>query len=338
MCAKNVSMQDIANKLGISKVSVSKALNNQIGISDSLKTRIVGTASELGYVNKHSNAIANNIKLAFIISKVFFIDNENFYTLIYYYLNKTCYLHNIELTLYVINSSDQEKIILPPNLNNHTFSALFVAGELSKEYLSAIEKVNLPTITIDYYNPNYSFDAIATNNFFIGSLATTYLINNGHRKIGFVGYNKYSSNITDRFFGFQKALLSNGIEYNENWNIINHDPATGYYTFDFKLPDDLPTAFVCHCDTAAYYLIQKLKASNIMVPDDISIISFDNTAISVTSNPKITTIDIDKKVFAREAYNQIMLRLQNPGMPPKLISINTSMIVRETVKNLNSVT
>ena len=89
MANGKVTMQMIADKLGVTKVSVSKALNNQPGISDKLRTEINKAALELGY-NKHMIHKRASNNFAFVVPKRFFLENENFYTTIYYYLNKQC--------------------------------------------------------------------------------------------------------------------------------------------------------------------------------------------------------------------------------------------------------
>lgn len=329
-----VTMQNIADKLGITKVSVSKALNNQPGISDELKKKILEVANDLGYFNEKKNQSTKMDKFAFLVPKRFFLENENFYTTIYYYLNKECLQKNITLSLFVVNSEEEKNLSIPPMLNKENFDGLFLAGEIDEAYLHAVANINLPMVSIDFYKPHMQIDCIITDNFYISYSATIYLIENGHTKIGFIGNPKQTSSIMDRFFGYQKALSTYNLKYLEQWNITNNDPLTGYYFLDFELPSNLPTAFVCHCDMAAYFLLQKLQGAGLSVPDDVSLISFDNTEMSKFCNPPLTTIDINKREFATKGFEQMITRIQNPDLSPQRIYINTETIIRGSVKNI----
>lgn len=335
MKSSKVTMQNIADKLGISKVSVSKAIRNQPDIGEDLKRKILQTANEMGYFNERQSLVSKIERFAFLVPKRFFLENENFYTTIYYYLNKKCLNNNLNLSLFVINSAEEKDLTIPAALNNLNIGGLLLAGEIDEAYLFALSNLNIPMLSIDFYKPHLQIDCILTDNFYISYSATTHLIDKGHRKIGFVGNPKQTSSIMDRYFGFQKALAFNNLSFSEDWNIINNDPISGRYTLDFSLPEELPTAFVCHCDMAAYFLIQKLLGMGLNVPDDVSIVSFDNTEISRTCSPKLTTVDINKKDFAYMAFDQMMKRVQCPELPPQRIFINAEFIERQSVKNRN---
>ena len=333
---KKISMQVIADKLGITKVSVSKVLNNQPGVGDELRRKVIETAQELGYLNDKKSTADRLNRFAFIVPKRFFLENENFYTTIYYYLNKECLANKIDLSLFVINLSEEKKLLIPPSLNKDNYDGVFLGGEIDEAYLFALANLNIPTVSIDFYKPNMNIDCILTDNFYISYSATTYLLENGHRKVGFVGDPRQTSSIMDRFFGFQKALAQYNLPYSDAWNIVNNDPATGLYYLDFELPSDLPSAFICHCDMAAYFLMQKLQSKGFIIPEDISIVSFDNTEMSKICNPPLTTIEINKKEFAIKAFQQMLERIEHKDLPPQRIYIHTEMIKRNSVKTLTS--
>jgi len=334
MKSKKITLQTIADALGISKVTVFKALNNHPGVSKQLKERIFQTASELGY-SRETNKISFDLnKLAFIVPKRFFIANETFYTTIYHHLNELCIHANVILTLFVIENDQESTALLPLISTKDQYNGIFIAGEISDLYLSILLDLKLPTVLIDFYKPYLDLDCVITDNFYIGYYVTNYLLEAGHREIGFLGNPIYPSSITDRYFGYRKALASHNIEFNNNLSTINHDPVTGLYHLDCILPEHLPTAYVCHCDMAAYFLVQKLNSKNIRVPEDISIISFDNTDISVSTNPQLTSMDINKKEFATKAYEQMLSRIKDPTATPQRIYIQTNLVERSSIINI----
>ena len=327
-----ISMQTIADYLNISKVTVYKALNNQQYVSEELRKKIIQTANDLGYLKTTSkNQVLNN-NLAFIVPKRYFLESDNFYTTIFYYLNKACHNDGLVLTLYIINTEDENNCTIPNISSLKECDGIFIAGEMKDKYISYIGELGLPILLIDFNKPDLNFDCVIADNFFNGYIATNYLIEKGHTDIGFVGIPSQTSNISDRFFGYQKALASNNLNYNPDWQLANNHHTTGVYSLDTVLPDVLPTAFVCHCDRSAYFLIQRLNMENIKVPEDISVISFDNTELAENSTPKLTTIDINTKIIAEKSYAQLRNRIENSSIPQQRIYIPCRIVERDTVR------
>ncbi|WP_343247290.1 LacI family DNA-binding transcriptional regulator [Diplocloster hominis] len=332
-----VTMQQIADKLGISKVSVSKAINNQEGISQELRKKILSVAVEMGYMpkKKFTTADKQDYKLAFFTPKRYFFENENFYSQIFYYLNKECSDAHYTLSVFIINAEDEHAGILPSIYLNDDFDGVFVGGEMESSYIQNLLRFQKPVILIDFYKPGLDLDCILVDNFYIGYEATTYLIQNGHTRIGFVGNIEQASSIADRFYGYQKALAENQLTYSKEWNIVNNEPLTGLYTENISLPGEMPTAFLCYCDMAAFYLIKTLSSRNLHVPQDISIISFDNTEISKSSIPPLTTVDISKKQLANHAFQQMLLRLDNPDSNTQRVIVSTKLVIRSSVRHIS---
>ncbi len=327
-----ISMQTIADYLNISKVTVYKALNNQQYVSDELRKKIIQTAKELGYLKTANKNQALNNSLAFIVPKRFFLENDNFYTTIFYYLNKACHNDGLILSLYVINNEDESNCTIPNISSLNECDGIFIAGEMKDKYINSIGELGLPILLIDFNKPDLNYDTVIVDNFFNGYTATNYLIEKGHTNIGFVGIPSQTSNISDRFFGYQKALVSNNLNYNPAWHLANNNHITGVYSLETVLPKVLPTAFVCHCDRSAYFLIQRLNMENIKVPEDISIISFDNTDLAENSTPKLTTIDINTKVIAERSYAQLRSRIDNSNLLQQRIYIPCRIVERDSVR------
>lgn len=333
--AKKVTMQKIADKIGVTKVSVSKAINNQQGISDNLREQILAIAKQMGYTKLKNEEEKKNYSFAVVSPKRFFLEDETFYTTIYYYLNKRCMEKNYTVSCFVINDKEEISGLIPSQLLTSNFDGIFIAGEFKRDYLKKIESLNGTKIAIDFYMLGITMDSVVIDNYDTGLEVTSYLIQRGHKKIGFVGNIKHTSSICDRYFGYSKAMKINNIPINEEWHISNNDTHTGVYTLDFQLPEDMPTAFVCHCDKAAFTLMQKLELCGIKVPDDVSVISFDNTSICDLVTPKLTSVDIDRKQIAIYSLEQMIYRLNHPHSLPKKIYLGSKLIERESVKDIN---
>jgi len=288
-------MQNIADKLGTTKVSVSKALGGQPGVSDALRKKIVDTASEMGYALPKTD---EKKSFLFVVAKRFFLETEAFYNETFYYLNKICIERGCQLTPVVLNQRSEANPTWP--IHPDSFDGIFLAGELSDPYIKMLREHPVPTVAVDFYKPYLNVDYVLIDNFYLGYYATVYLIDKGHTDIGFVGNINQTSSINDRYFGYLKALQNNNLQHQSKWVFPNNDPVTGLYEIDINFPEPLPTAMVCHCDMAAYFLTNSLKKIGKTVPQDISLISFDNTELSVASD--LTSMDINRREIAETAF------------------------------------
>ncbi|HCS72287.1 MAG TPA: hypothetical protein DIW17_00230 [Clostridiales bacterium] len=332
--SKKVTMQDIANIVGVSKVSVSKAMNNQPGISDKLREQILSVAENLGYAKAVNDNNKEDYQLAFICPKRFFLEDETFYTTIYYYLNKTCMEKGYTVTCFVISDYLETNCIIPTQLATVNFDGIFIAGELRDKYLSKIVKLKGEKIAIDFYKFGASMDSIIVDNYDTSFKVTRYLIDRGHKEIGFVGNISHTSSICDRYFGYAKAMRLNHLPIIDDWHIQDINSLTGEYTQNFRLPSKMPTAFVCHCDKAAFTLMQKLEKNGMKVPEQVSLISFDNTSICDLTTPKLTSVDIDRKQLALYSLNQMIYRLTHPSSSPHKLYLGSTLVERGSVRPL----
>ena len=322
MSAK-VTMQDIADKLGITKVSVSKALGNKPGVSEALRKTIVEAASQMGYVIQNQSEKKNFL---FIVPKRFFLETESFYSEIFYYLNKFCIENRHQLTPIVLNERTEAMAEWP--IYPDSFDGIYLVGDIADGYVRMLAGRPVPTVAVDFYKPFLDVDYVLIDNFYLGYHATNFLIANGHKEIGFIGNINQTSSINDRYFGFQKALQNNGLRHELEWVFANNDPATGLYDIDIVFPKTLPTAFVCHCDMAAFFLTNSLKKIGKTVPDDVSLISFDNTELSSASD--LTSMDINRKEVAETAF----YAMESINSTRRRYYISTQLVKRASVRRV----
>ena len=334
MRTKRVSMQSIADTLGVSKVTVFKALNNQPGISRSLSKKIHETADSLGYLDKYTQNNVAAASFAFVTPKRFFVEHEMFYTSIYLQVNKRCVNDNRQLGLFVIEPCEEAKCVLPEALNRGVYSGIFVGGEMSEAYLESLTNLDIPIVVIDHFTSKIHCDMVLVDNYSSGFMLTQYLINRGHCKIGFVGQINGTHNIADRYFGYRKALLFANLPYMDSWIVVNQNPDNQIYHLNFAIPDELPTAFVCHCDNAAYFMMQKLTLAGYTVPDDVSLVAFDNTDLAQNIRPALTTVENSRIAFANRGYETMLKRMTRPDASPYRITLHTPIIERDSVRSL----
>lgn len=331
---KKITLETIAQEVGVSKVAVHKALNHKSGVSEELRQRIITTATELGYskVKKHQY---DQLNLIYAINKSFFLtSSEQFYTSIYYYLTVECEKINSNLKIVFLDSdqSDVTTLLQTIESSKERIDGIFVAGEVRRRFIESMNATELPVIYIDYYSPLYNNSYIHLDNFHLSYRLTQYLIDKGHRDIGFVGDIRTTAAIADRYFGYRKALTANHLTFNETWHI--NENIEHLNDINGTLPENLPTSFVCHCDPAAYKMYVALNLRDLHIPNDVSIVSFDNTALSENVIPRLTSAGCDKEVIAKKSM-QAMLEVVND--PNKVINVPLKPVfaIRDSVKDLN---
>lgn len=331
----NITMKDIANKLDISTVTVSKALSDKSGVSDSLRKKIKDTAEEMGY---RCNIIAKGMKegitynIGVIVAQRYMDAGNSFYFAMYNNIVKHLGQHNYYAILEIIPKSSEKNLVLPNMILDKRVDAIIVLGQMEENYISIISKKEMPTIFLDFYDRNFDMDSVIGDNIYGAYTITNYLIDKGHKDIGYVG-NIYSNrSILDRYLGYTKTLIENNIEVNKEWIINDRDSNGRFYEFD--LPKKLPTAFVCNCDETAYYFIRFLEKKDIKVPDDISIVGFDNYIHAKICKPGITTIQVDTDKMSKEVVYNILNKINDRSYRFGKKVVSGTIVIRDSVKSL----
>lgn len=329
----NIGMNEIAKMFGVSKVTISKALNDKEGVSEDLRREIKAKAEELGYrINSAARCLKNNrnYNIGVLIPARFVGTNDSYYFGAYAKLVVKFKEIGYSVILEILEDVDEQNLNYPEMYVNHKIDGLIIMGQLSNEYLKKFEDFDIAVVFFDFYSNNSTVDNIVVDNYYSGFELTDYLIKRGHKEIGFVGSLFSTSSIQDRFLGFYRALLGNNISYNECYHIEDRNKEG--HLIDLVLPQKMPTAFVCNNDQGAYELIKLLKKNGYNVPNDISVVAFDNTIYSSLSLPKITTIDTNLDEMVNVASKVILKKITNPNKVYNRILVKTTLIIRDSVK------
>lgn len=336
MKKKTVTMSDIAKTMDISTVTVSKALGDKEGVSEELREKIKLKANEMGYrFNYTSKAVKEGFtyNISIVVAKHFISDASAFYWVIYRHIVELLQKQNYYGILDVVSEHDEEESLVPNSVSDKKVDGIIVLGQFTDKYVNALMALDEPVVFLDFYSSDSQTDTILSDSFFGSYMLTSYLISQGHRKIGFLGTISSTSSIQDRYLGYYKALLEKHIQLNHDW-IIDDRGVEGTSYLKFNLPDYLPTAFVCNCDEAAYTLLNQLKNVGYNVPEDISIVGYDNHIYSTIATPRITTIDVDSKRMSYEAVETVIKKIRDRNYRRGRILVTGKLIQRDSVKKI----
>ena len=341
MTKKSVTMSDIAKVMNVSTVTVSKALGDRDGVSVELRERIKQKATEMGYrvhAGSHGAKDGLTCNIGIIVAKHFISDASSFYWIVYRNIVELLQNQNYYGMLEVVDNksmTDPNAVEEVPNtVLDHKVDGLIVLGQLSEDYIDRLMQHNLPTVFLDFYGSRDDVDSVLSDSFYGAYMLTSHLIENGHRRIGFLGSISSTSSIQDRYLGYYKALLENRIPLRQDWVIADRSNESDIFP-EFTLPNDMPTAFVCNCDETAYKLVNQLKAAGYSIPDDISVVGYDNHIYSTICNPRLTTIDVNSRVMSTEAVDIILHKIRDGNYRRGRTLVTGKLVRRGSVKNLN---
>lgn len=337
--AKAVKMADIAKVMGVSTVTVSKALSDQKGVSEELRAKIKKQAEEMGYKTASTlyreRAKQNeSYTIGVIVSDRFLDKYESFYWKLYQEVATAAVQKGCFTMLEVLLAEDEENLNLPKLVQERKTDGLVIIGLLRDNYLKELmARVEIPVIFLDFHDKNDICDAVISNSYYGMYVMTNYLFNMGHRDIAFVGNVLFTESITDRYFGYVKSLYEHGIEVNPKWILHDRNPQTGRSDCDFEmeLPDKMPTAFVCNNDVAAAMLVRKLEQEGYRVPRDISVVGYDNYQPPGLCDVRITTYEVDMKEMAKHTIKKMIRKISNENYKPGVTVVNGKIIYKESV-------
>lgn len=308
--AKAVKMQDMAEKLGVSTMTISKALSGKPGVSEATRDKIKKLAVEMGYIapGVERDELRKSYNIGVILTEYHAEQYAAFSWKLYQSLSTSAVRKNCFVMLEIISSEDEKNLELPRLIRERKIDGLLVLGSMGSDYLKMLAaKESIPVIYVDFYDNCVHEDCVVSNSFYGSYAITNYLFEKGHSRIGFVGTLFSTKSITDRFMGYEKAMIEHGEKVREEWIIPDREARNCYEKI--TLPMEMPTAFVCNCDITASKLIRSLHEKGYQVPGDISVVGYDDFLYPGLCDVEITTYGVDMGHMARTTIQVMLKRL-----------------------------
>ena len=291
-----VTMRDLGKRLGVSAVTVSKALAGKSGVSEEMRQKIISLANDLGYVNPNASPVSRGLDVGILIPDHFF-SPDSYYAMLCKELVQTLTEAGHFGLLELYTRDMQRDMLLPNLLRSRRVDALVLLGQPDQAYAEQLTKQPLPVICMDFTAPGIRADAVVGDS--TGGMAalTRHLIDRGHRDIAFFGAVQATSSIMERYLGYVSAMLTAGLPIRADDLIPDRDAAADL--LPLTLPEKRPTALVCNCDWAARWAIGQLKQQGLRVPEDISVVGFDDFSYAPVEAPALTTYRVNREVMCR---------------------------------------
>lgn len=336
--SKKITMSDIAAEFGISTVTVSKAMSGQKGVSEEMRQKIMEYAEEQGYQKSSSAKRAENYKIGVLIGGRYVSNIDSFYSRMYQIFSAKAAKFGSFTMLEIVSDEDEKNLAFPKLIGDANVDAVVIIGALNEDYLNMLdEKMGLPIFYMDFTDRKHLKDSVISGSYYGSYILTNYLFDRGHKDIGYVGTVLSTPSITDRYLGYMRAMMEHGIEINKEWVLddraINNDKVDLESNIVFP-KGKLPTAFVCNCDLTASKFMQYLKLKGYRVPEDISLVGYDDFLFADGSSCGLTTYKVDMEEMVRRTLKRIMHVLNGEKYRGGLSIVEGYLVERDSVKKL----
>jgi LacI family transcriptional regulator len=309
-------IQDIAKLVGLSPATVSMVLNNRPGFSEETRTRVLAAAKELNYQNTPSKRAASDTgeSLPFVVYKRHgeVIGETPFFSRLIESVESEAKRNGYHLSVHYLRAQDDSLAKSLSSITAHSNVGLLALGtEMILEDAEILVKTGIPFVLIDNAMIGVSCNKVLIDNQQGAYVAVNRFYESGHRKIGYLHSSVWINNFEEREAGFRFALHKHGLECRPEWMArIGSRSETAYQEMLSFLDsaNSLPTAFFADNDIIAIGAIRALKERGYRVPDDISVIGFDDMPYCTMLTPNLSTMRVNTGLLGSIAVRTLLDR------------------------------
>ncbi|HEX7561016.1 MAG TPA: LacI family DNA-binding transcriptional regulator [Candidatus Humimicrobiaceae bacterium] len=334
---KKTSIKDIARESGVAISTVSHVINNTKFVAEGTREKVMKAINELHY---RPNLIARGLRtkstrtIGLLLPDI----SQPFFAQVVKGIEAVARLRNYTLIMgCAFYDIEEEKRQLNSMLDQNTDGIIFFCGYDSYDHIKQVHDSNIPVLVLDREIDDKGIPSVLVDNFAAMEKAVQYLYDLGHRKIGYITFPfENQTTIRRRYEGYCSALKKNGLKYNPDFVIIDdqmrlQELKGTYAVIKQKVEEKkIPTAIITLADFLAIGAMKAVKEFGLAVPDDISIMGFNDEMICAFSDPPLTTVKQPKKLMGETAANLLIDIIERKKIENKNIILDTEIVKRET--------
>lgn len=328
-------MKEIARQLGVSPSTVSLVLNNKPGVSDATRARILASLKESGYnVDGMLRGGISLLRLIIYKKRGLVVSDTPFFSELIEGIHQEARKCGSDLAITYLSDTEmkQKNAELPGQTPGE--GIILLATEMDRQDLRPFIAGKCRLVVLDSRFPEESVDTVVIDNFQGACAAAEYLIRCGHRHIGYLGGSLRIHNFDERAQGFREALRQAGLPAEEAYTVSVEPTPEGAYrdcSRLFRGPAGLPSAFFADNDIIAAGAVKALREAGVRVPEDVSVIGFDDMPFCTVTDPALTTMRVFKKKMGVMAVRRLLEAARDGDGVSCRIAIDTELIVRDSV-------
>ena len=346
--ANKVTLQDIADALGVSRNTVSKAINNTGVLAESTRQKVLEKAIEMGYKQfSYANSISDIKNPSISRTKASgeialftgnFLSNSHFASTMLDKFQHEISLLGYSLTMHRVDENNVADLSLPISFRPDNTKAIVCIEMFNQSFCETLCNMSIPVLMIDapvasYWRP-LNADILLMDNFTSIYTVINDMSKKGISKIGFVGQVTHCRSFYERFMAFREALYVNNLSFDEKYcltEVHSHDKDYKEYLYKaLEKMEELPEMFICANDFVALDLLYGLKKLNVECPRDIKLFGFDDSPESKIMTPSLSTSHIHSQIIGYSAANLVVSRIEQPDLNYRITYTETDLIYRES--------
>ncbi|KOY22487.1 transcriptional regulator [Vibrio parahaemolyticus] len=333
------TMKDIAKLAGVSTSTVSHVINKTRFVSEEISERVNNAAKELNYYAPSALARSLKVNRTKTIGMLVTTSTNPFFGEVVKGVERSCYHKGYSLIL-CNTEGDNKRMRQSINtlLQKRVDGLILMCSSLEGERIDVFERYpDIPVVVMDWGPMLFTSDKIQDNSLRGGYLAAKYLIDCGHTEIGCITGPLIKHQAQMRYEGYKRAMNEAGLEFNANWIIESDFECEGGYQAFKKIVErgKLPSSIFVSNDMMAMGVINAANELGIKVPDDLSIIGYDDIHIAKFMSPSLTTIHQPKYRLGQAAVETLVRRLDDKSNEAQVVQLEPTLVVRNSVKLLN---
>ena len=304
MIGMATTIKDIATRLGISISTVSKGLNGANDISEELRQLVLDTAIEMGYQTKKMKRDEHK-KIAVFVENMNYTNMDDFGYEIVLGFRQAALRDNWDVAVLPANHTFQSTHKYDSYLLQEGYSGAFLMGlALQDPWMEQLSKCTMPTVLLDnFVEHNPHVGSVETDSAEGIGLAISHLKQLGHKKIGFFNGSPHSLITIKRYDAFINGMNARNLPINPNLIAFGHYVKESAKYHVPKMLSSGATAIICGSDTIAEGVLEECKQHGFRVPEDISVIGFDDLPRATALTPPLTTVRQDRMALGKGAYH-----------------------------------
>ena len=333
---RNVTQKDVADAMGVSTMTISRALNDRSNVDKKTRELVLKTAREMGYTPNHvakSLVSSRTYTIGVVIPEI----SHSFFPEVVRGIDDVA--KDFDYQIFLTNTSDdfeKEKGIIRA-LESKQVDGILVSSSLKTEdfqYYENLVQSGLSIVFFDRGIRDLGISCIGVNDRIASRQITQHLINHGYKKIGYLSGPRKVSIGKERFDGFIDALETNGIDIREELiveNGFNEEGGKKAMNKILSLPkSDQPEAIVAVNDPVAFGAIEAIYEEGLKIPDDIAIVGFTNDIRAELYSPPLTTIHQPAYDVGKKAATKMINTIENDDEPVENIELISKLVVRKS--------
>ena len=334
---RNVGVREISRKTGFSPATVSNALNRKRGVNKETAAIILRAARELGY--DRSNHITHiNFVQARKTGEI--LDEGTFHMGVIKGVERAAREHDLSIIFTNMELGDRQAAAREAReiVNDSSSAVVLLGTEMAEEDYDLFRGAKSPFVVVDGWSDHLFFECIVTSNENSALRAVSYLIKMGHREIGYIAGSYRIKNFPLRERGYRRAMREANLPVNPNFRVeVGTTVNSAYESMKAWLATNpvLPTAFFVENDIMALGCMRAMTERGIKIPEDVSVLGFDDLSFASISNPPLTTMRVPNGEMGELAVKTIVERIREPRDYTSVVHLSTTFVERQSVLRLS---